>query len=331
MDFGDCLNQDDSRIPPCLIIGYSRLDGVIRNIHSARAAKAPRIYVSLDGPLNLEIAKIQTEILDQIKIIESNHQVDITLRVVDRNQGVALGVIGAIEWFFSLEDEGVILEDDLQIHDSFFDYCSQGLDFYRDDDRVLMVCGSQYFPGISGDSVIWTSIPQIWGWATSRRKWNLIRDYIWGLSDDARLNNSFSKENGFWSTGARRCITGKVDTWDLLLVFVFLLHKRFAIIPPQNLISNIGYDSYASHTAERIFPLGLELCNCGCRVNWERLPNKLYTASFENALYTKVYRLSNRHRISLLLSSLLDWWRFPKSKRLPPLISRWKESIATNP
>ncbi len=331
MNTPEGLGLDSDRVLPCLIIGYSRFDGVIKNIHAARLAKVPKIYVSLDGPLTLEVSEIQAKILEQIKFLESEYLLEIIVRVDSNNQGVAMGVIGAIEWFFGLEEEGIILEDDLHVHDSFFDFCSKAVEVYRDNEDVWMICGSQYFPGISEDSVIWTSIPQIWGWATTREKWSAIRDSAWQLSKRAQLDHSFSKVNGFWSTGARRCLTGKVDTWDLLLVFIFILNQRFAIVPPKNLVSNVGYDSYASHTSDFIFPLGLDLYDSDLRVNWEESADSLQTQKFEKELYARVYRLSFKHRFSLLLSVILDWLRFPSSKRLSPLIPRWKKSFFTSP
>lgn len=316
---------------PCLIIAYSRVEGVIGNLRAANAAGVPRIYISFDGPKDEEVSDIQEELLKQISLFVEESKANVQIQRNTTNQGVALGVISAIEWFFSLEDSGIVIEDDLVVDTSFFSFCSAGVDVYRNDRRVWIISGSQYFEEVAQDTVIWTSIPQIWGWATTREKWAEIRSAIWALNSRPKLSGSMSAIEGFWSTGAKRCLTGKVDTWDLALVYVFILHGRFAVIPPVNLVKNVGFDNRASHTHEVKFPLGLEVSILPFPINWQNELNILNTTKYESLLYSKVYRLTFRHRISPVFSLLFDWIRFPASKRLPPLISRWKDWITTNP
>ena len=69
--------------------------------------------------------------------------------------------------------EGVILEDDVLPDASFFPYCSELLERYREDGRVGMVSGSTpgKRPPRDGASYRFSRYAHVWGWASWRRAW----------------------------------------------------------------------------------------------------------------------------------------------------------------
>jgi hypothetical protein len=324
MNHKPLMRDSKIQILPCLIIGYARVEGVLNLIASAASAGVPRIYVSLDGPTNGEVMLSQKDLLERIIELRESDNIFVTVKVGQENQGVAVGVISAIEWFFSNEVEGIILEDDLEVKNDFFRFCTLGVHKYRDDQRIWMICGSQYFPNLAGDSVIWTSIPQIWGWASTKEKWVEMREAVWGLNRQSLITCSLNPTQSFWSTGARRALQGIIDTWDLPLVFSFFRHNKYAIIPPVNLVRNRGFDTFASNTLENKFPLGQEISEFGETLVWEDSVVASKTQSFENNLYSTVYKITFRHYLSSMTSLLFDWIRFPKARRKSPLVQRWK-------
>ena len=107
----------------CLIIAYARPEGVRRLILSCITAGVDRVFVSLDGPANEQADFAREEILKVLH--EFSMLVQINVRKLVSNQGVGLGVLGAIDWFFENVDAGVVLEDDLELSESFLPFiCS---------------------------------------------------------------------------------------------------------------------------------------------------------------------------------------------------------------
>lgn len=47
-------------------------------------------------------------------------------------------------WVFEKEEQAIILEDDCIPNLDFFRYCDEMLEKYKDDERVMMVSGSNY-------------------------------------------------------------------------------------------------------------------------------------------------------------------------------------------
>jgi hypothetical protein len=56
---------------------------------------------------------------------------------------------------------------------------------------------------------------------------------------------------GYWTNIFEKVYERQIDTWDYQWTFHCWTQNRFAIIPNVNLISNIGFDTDATHTMGR--------------------------------------------------------------------------------
>ena len=59
----------------------------------------------------------------------------------NKNLGCRKGVTAGIDWFFSNEEMGIILEDDCIPSLSFFQFCDQMLLEYQFNEKVFMISG----------------------------------------------------------------------------------------------------------------------------------------------------------------------------------------------
>ena len=196
-----------------------------------------------------EVRKIATE-------VDWPCEVHTLLR--DTNLGCKRAVVEAITWFFKHEPEGIILEDDCLPDPSFFPYCSNLLEKYRDEPRI-MVIGGNYFsfnvqkPEIDKFSYFYTRHIEIWGWATWRRAWDLYDPEVsaWGempadwLLEIGDNNKDFKN---YWTKIFNSVYNNQVDTWDFQWVFAVWYNKGLSILPTKNLVTNIGFNSDATHT-----------------------------------------------------------------------------------
>ena len=171
--------------PSVLFVIFRRPEATARVFEAIRRARPSRLFVAADGPRPGR--QDEAELCRQTRAVVE--RVDWPCQVVTRfqetNQGIKEGVTGAISWFFSQVDEGIILEDDCLPHPDFFPYCAALLKQYRDDERVFHVGGNNFQPKsrVMAESYYFSRYNHIWGWATWKRAWDRYRAEFEGLED----------------------------------------------------------------------------------------------------------------------------------------------------
>ena len=164
---------------PVLIVAYSRPEGITYLLKILKTLGVKRVYIAIDGPKNFKDRAKQENIEKEINKYINNSIMKIRVMKQSENLGVASGVISAIDWFFSCEEMGIILEDDLRISKDFYQYAAQALEKYRIDPNVWMISGTQLFPAeLDAQKCAWTNYPMIWGWAGWSKKWDEMRQSL---------------------------------------------------------------------------------------------------------------------------------------------------------
>lgn len=315
-----CVDTGKNLDLAALIIGYSRPAGIANLLDRLTESGVKKIYIAIDGARNAKDRLAQ----DNIKKLIDNRLRDISIKVLWRgkNLGAAAGVINAIDWFFSHEEMGLILEDDLQISKDFCSYAKNALDKYLNDDDVWMVSGTQHFPNY-GDTnkTNWANYPMVWGWAGWAKKWDVMRASLLKRKP-VGIGNLLDSSYLFWAIGANRALCGKVDAWDIPLAFEFRFQKKLSLLPPVNLVSNIGNDEFATNTTiKNVFMhQKIENLSNGCQYSQKPLSGTLL--EYNIFLEKEVFGIDKRHFLLPYYALLLDFVRFPKSKRKKALSER---------
>lgn len=299
-----------------LIISYARPGGVRRLLESCLESSIDKVFISLDGPGNPQTNSLQESILQIID--EYSKKIEISVNRLDKNNGVGVGVIKAVDWFFQNVTEGVVLEDDLMIAPSFFQFMFKCLRHVSTENNVMMVSGTRIFPALD-ESPCSSIYPMIWGWGTSSALWQIMRDALIAPKNFG-LKSIFSSEYWYWYTGAQRTLKGLVDTWDTPLAYEFFNRRWECIYPPKNLVSNIGFDDFAAHTTNQIFPLGIPVFE-GQLDAWN-LDCPSFDPIYTRQLKTKLFKVRPKHLFLPFWSTCNDWLKFPKDSRKTPLIER---------
>ena len=245
---------------PVLFIVFNRPDTTRRVFDAIRQARPPRLYIAADGPrggVAGEESKIQAVRACVLAQVDWPCEVKTLFR--EKNLGCKVAVSSAIDWFFEHEEEGVILEDDCLPNQSFFDFCQDLLQKYRDDSRVMMISGDNFLPGRNyQNSYYFSRYCHIWGWATWRRAWKFydVTMRLWPevRSRDSLLESFSKKERSALGQTFDAVWSGKVDTWDVQWVFSVMIQHGLSIMPAVNLVSNIGFGAAAVHTKKKILP-----------------------------------------------------------------------------
>jgi hypothetical protein len=241
--------------PAVLIIAYRRNQNVIELIETLMLSGVSRIYVAIDGSLIPNNLSPDHSLNSQLRVFQDRNPIQLKIWQRDSNLGPAVSVITAIEWFFSHEESGVILEDDLKLTSDSMMFFSKALSTFANQKSVGLISGSNFW-GVLGthNSLPFSSYPLTWGWATWRDRWELMRtpffcNYTFNLGSLSRL------EQSFWRTGIENCMDRKLDAWDIPFAANFKSLNLQAVIPHRNLVTNIGFDVYAGNTFENVWPL----------------------------------------------------------------------------
>ena len=242
---------------PALILGYSRPSGVQDLLNSLISSGVSRIYISIDGAKNSDSSKSHEQIRKIVKSMRVNNpNVNIALRFGRNNYGAGIAVVSGIDWFFKNEWSGMILEDDLRISKSLPVYFNHLIRSTKILDDFSMITGTKY--ATRKPDFSYSTYPIVWGWATSEKNWRLMRADMLKVQR-FRIRNLFNAKKSFWLLGKLRALSGNIDAWDVPLAGDFHNSKKKCLIPPVNLVQNIGFDKSATHTTEQVWPLNLEL------------------------------------------------------------------------
>ena len=240
---------------PILFLIFNRPDFTQLVFDEIKKTKPSRLYVAADGPRKSKMGEVEL-CAETRKIIEQvDWKCELFTLFRDENLGCKKAVSFAITWFFSHEQEGIILEDDCLPNPTFFNYCEELLEKYRDDDRVMMICGDNFQEDVvcGDESYYFSKNAHIWGWASWRRAWNKY-DVDMGTYTEFKKQNQIRNifqnvvMQRYWILIFDSVFAGKIDTWDYQWMYAILVNGGLNIMPNVNLISNIGFRSDATHT-----------------------------------------------------------------------------------
>lgn len=242
-----------NRDTPVLFLIFNRPDTTAKVFEAIQKARPNKLYVSADGPRTPE----EKDICEQTrKIIENiDWECKLYLNFSDHNKGCKAAMSEGISWFFQLEEEGIILEDDCLPSESFFSFCSTLLAHYRHDTRVTHIGGSNLQLGQKrGDaSYYFSNLTHVWGWAGWRRVWaaydvNLTSFPVFKEQDYISNCPSHLPFKDVWLHELERTYNGDINTWDYQYAYSNLINNGLSVIPNSNLVSNIGFGNNATHT-----------------------------------------------------------------------------------
>lgn len=241
---------------PVLFLIFNRLDTTRHVFEAIRQAKPPRLYIAADGaradkPGEEEIAQAVRNYV--VESIDWDCEVKTLFR--DNNLGCKYAVSGAISWFFEHEEMGIILEDDCIPNISFFLFCQELLEKYKDDDRIAMISGNNFQFGRRFDenSYYFSRYTHIWGWASWRRAWKNY-DLNMTLWPEIRSNQLLQiyltnrSSYRYWEYIFDKCYKNEILTWDYQWLLMSWIQNQLTILPCKNLVTNVGFGPEAVHT-----------------------------------------------------------------------------------
>jgi hypothetical protein len=253
-------------ISPVIFIVFNRPDPT-RTVFDAISRQRPgRLLIIADGPRLSRAGEAETCQKVRDIVTRVDWPCEVSTNFAPTNLGCRKRVISGLNWAFSLVEEAIILEDDCLPDPSFFPFCDELLDRYRDDRRVSMIAGTNFVWRATPPtpSYFFSQMTHIWGWATWRRAWSLYDEHLseWPAIRASGLLQQVFRERRVirhWTRIFDQMHAGTgPDTWDYQWTYTNLVHHFLIVVPRTNLITNIGYGADATHTtgtdADKVLP-----------------------------------------------------------------------------
>lgn len=244
-----------------LQLSYDRPEYTKKTLSSILKCDIGQIFISIDGPPSghLEIAKR----VQQTKLASVNvaHDDQLIIRIRPINTGLRDAVESAIDWFFTQVEFGIIVEDDIEFHSNFIDYCN----YFRS------AIDHGYCATISGNNLIAHLFPDrlppvyrlaqifhCWGWASTKSVWKNYKEYLASLSSNQIAEDLTEKIRSkyfdspaiqeFWKWQVATVERSQTKSWAYPFMVYCVAHDLRHLTPPCNLVTNFGFNHSATNT-----------------------------------------------------------------------------------
>ncbi|NEQ38361.1 MAG: glycosyltransferase family 2 protein [Okeania sp. SIO3I5] len=232
---------------PVVFLIFNRPDTTEKVFEVIRQAKPPKLLVVADGPRvdrpeDIEKCAAARAVIDRV-----DWDCQVLTNYSETNLGCQERVASGLDWAFDNAEEAIILEDDCVPHITFFRYCEELLEYYRDDKRIMVISGQnvQFGRKRCDYSYYFSRYNHIWGWASWKRAWEYY-DFdmkLWPkLREDGWLKDILTDPHfvKVWTYAFDSVYNGKINTWDHRWTFSCWINSGLTVLPNVNLITNIG-------------------------------------------------------------------------------------------
>jgi hypothetical protein len=240
-------------ISPILFTIFNRPETTHRVFDQIRKIKPKKLYVAADGPRPDHASDIEK--CRQTRNIISNIDWSCNVKTdfSSKNLGCRNRMITGINWFFDHEESGIILEDDCFPDPTFFRFCEELLNCYRQEPKVMHISGNNFQKTHSLHSYYFSKYSHIWGWATWRRAWKQFDDQMADLSnfvDSGSLRKLCQNywEYRYWKIILTQARHKTLSAWSYNWLYTIWKQGGMAITPTINLVKNIGIGKEATNT-----------------------------------------------------------------------------------
>ena len=238
---------------PVVMVVFNRPDHTRRVFERIREMRPERLFVLADAPRDhvpTDAARaVETRAI--VDLVDWNCKVETDF--APRNLGCSGRIFTGLDRVFDEVEQAIVLEDDIIPHPTFFRYCQELLDRYRDNPRVHAITGGKYpcEPRTTPHSYRFSRMFNCWGWAGWRRAWRTVDKSLSTLPQFQAQGwidryATSRREVDFYMNGFVQAHARKIEIWDWSVMYSAYLQEQLFVVPDRNLISNIGWGPEAT-------------------------------------------------------------------------------------
>ena len=258
IEYGNFLMLENRLETPVTFIIFNRPDTTQQVFEVIRKAKPPQLFVIADGPRDNHPQDIEKCAMTRKIIEQVDWKCEVLTNFADKNLGLKKRVSSGLDWVFEIVEHTIILEDDCLPHPTFFRFCQELLERFKNDHRIMLISGNNFQPvqDQTEHSYYYSRYPHIWGWATWRRAWKEfdVNMELWpSFRDGAWLEYILDNRQDikYWENAFEKTFAGEVDSWGYALLFACWVHSFLVVQPTFNMVYNIGFGKEATHTTRK--------------------------------------------------------------------------------
>ena len=133
---------------PVAFIIFNRPDLTAQVFQEIAKARPPKLFVIADGPRPHQLGERDKCLAARAVVEGVDWDCEVVKNYAEVNLGCGVRVASGLRWVFEQTEEAIILEDDCVPHPTFFRFCEELLDRYRDDERVMQISGGNLRSGL---------------------------------------------------------------------------------------------------------------------------------------------------------------------------------------
>ena len=249
---------------PIMLIFFNRPDTLAQVFAWVRRMQPKQLFLVQDGPRDSRPDDME-KILACRKIVENvDWACEVHKNYAEQNMSCDHREFTGISWCFQFVDRLIILEDDCVPADSFYGFCGELLEKYKDDPRIHSISGFSRVGDydLTPYDYVFSRAAAGIGWATWKRTWDAaMANRTLGFVHDAPFMEYYQKilsdpAFGYEQKVLQRAIQvkaydekiGKVSSWEFLSGVSAVLNRQMIITPRVNMVKYIGFTEDATHS-----------------------------------------------------------------------------------
>ena len=250
------------KLAPLILFIYNRpvhTEKVLNALNSNVNADHSTLYIFSDGPKqncshqDIENIRKTREIAKSVKWCN-----EVIIYESLTNKGLANSIIEGVTEVINKYGKAIILEDDIVPSHFFIQYMNQALDTYEHEMDVISIGGFNFFANDSSiPETFFIPIPDCWGWATWKNRWDLFEPDGKSLLNALKCKNLLEDFNLHGAYNFEQMlidqINGKNNSWAIRWQAVAYLHNKLSLYPKYSVTKNIGFDEDATHGSAHNF------------------------------------------------------------------------------
>ena len=234
-------------LAPVVLFVYDRLEHTKRTLEGLQknhGAKETDLFIFSDAAKNEGSRSSVGEVRAYVKNIGGFKKIKIIERY--ENWGLAKSIINGVTDIVNEYGKIIVLEDDLVTSPYFLKYMNEGLEYYKNEEKVWHISGYNYPIASDGlDHAFLWRLMNCWGWATWSDRWqnfdknpdNLLETFT---KQDIYKFNIGGSEDFFGQIVANQI--QKIDTWAVFWYATIFKNNGLCLNPNKTLVINIGND-----------------------------------------------------------------------------------------
>jgi hypothetical protein len=129
---------------PIAFLIFNRPDTTLMVFKEIEKTRPSKLLVVADGPRTYKSGEVEQCIAIRAIIDQISWDCEVLTNYSEVKLGCRKRISSGLDWIFNTVEEAIILEDDCLPHPTFFRYCEELLEYYRDDQRVMHIIGDNF-------------------------------------------------------------------------------------------------------------------------------------------------------------------------------------------